>query len=91
VSENAARIQLYTAPIATLIVKYLQFLPEIISWNFSNLIHLLRINWFTYRTASNPSSRTSAQNLGLDSFGHRVSSTPTMYRFIRSLIDPINQ
>ncbi|MDR2197956.1 MAG: IS4 family transposase [Deltaproteobacteria bacterium] len=49
VSENAVRIQLYTAMLAILIVKYLQILPEKISWNFSNLIHLLRINWFTYK------------------------------------------
>jgi hypothetical protein len=48
VSENAVRIQIYTALTAVLLVKYLQFLPTKVSWNFSNLIHLLRINWFTY-------------------------------------------
>jgi IS4 transposase len=49
VSENAVRIQIYAALIATLLVKYLQFLPPKVDWNFSNLIHLLRINWFTYQ------------------------------------------
>jgi hypothetical protein len=49
VSENAVRIQIYSAMIAILLIKYLQYLPEDICWNFSNLLALLRSNWFTYR------------------------------------------
>jgi hypothetical protein len=49
VSENAVRIQIYCAMIAVLLVKFLKSVPEDkVTWNFSNLIHLLRLNLFTY-------------------------------------------
>jgi IS4 transposase len=48
-SENAVRIQIYTAMIAVILVRYLLLLPKTVIWNFSNLIALLRINWFTYQ------------------------------------------
>jgi IS4 transposase len=48
-SANALKIQVYTAMIAICLVRYLQLLPKQLSWNLSNLIHLLRLNWFTYQ------------------------------------------
>ena len=47
-SENALYIQIWTALIAMLIIKYLQYLSRL-SWSLSNLITLLRWNLFTYR------------------------------------------
>jgi hypothetical protein len=48
VFENIVSIQISADLMAVLLVKYLQFLPTKISWNFSNLIHPLRINCFSY-------------------------------------------
>jgi hypothetical protein len=47
-SENALYIQIWTALIAMLLIKYLQFKSRI-SWSLSNLVALLRWNLFTYR------------------------------------------
>jgi hypothetical protein len=47
-SENALYIQIWTALIAMLIIKYLQHLSRL-SWSLSNLVTLLRWNLFTYR------------------------------------------
>ena len=47
-SENALYIQIWTALIAILLIKYLQFKSRI-SWSLSNLVALLRWNLFTYR------------------------------------------
>ena len=47
-SENALYIQIWTALIAMLMIKYLQFLSKI-AWSISNLVALLRWNLFTYR------------------------------------------
>lgn len=47
-SANAVRIQIWTALIAVLIVRYLQFLSSF-RWALSNLVALLRWNLFTYR------------------------------------------
>jgi len=47
-SENALRIQIWTALIAILLVKYLMFKSKL-SWAFSNLVALLRWNLFSYR------------------------------------------
>ena len=47
-SENALYIQIWTALIAMLIIKYLQHLSKF-SWSLSNLVTLLRWNLFTYR------------------------------------------
>jgi len=47
-SENALYIQIWTALIAMLIIKYLQHLSKL-SWSLSNLVTLLRWNLFTYR------------------------------------------
>ena len=47
-SDNALRIQIWTALIAMLLVKYLQFRSRL-GWSLSNLIALLRWNLFTYR------------------------------------------
>jgi hypothetical protein len=47
-SENAVRLQIYAALTAVVLVKYLQFMANKVIWNFSNLFHLLRLNWFTY-------------------------------------------
>ena len=47
-TENALYIQIWTALIAMLLIKYLQFISKI-KWSVSNLIALLRWNLFTYR------------------------------------------
>jgi len=47
-SENALFIQLWTALIAMLLIKYLQFKSKF-AWSLSNLVAFLRWNLFTYR------------------------------------------
>jgi hypothetical protein len=47
-SANALHIQIWTALIALLILKYLQFKAHL-SWSLSNLSALLRMNLFVYR------------------------------------------
>src|SRR6202049_4826401 len=47
-SENALRIQIWTALIALLLLKYLQ-LKATFGWSLSNLVALLRMNLFVYR------------------------------------------
>jgi len=47
-SANALKIQIWTALIAMLILKYLQ-LKSTFRWSISNLLALLRMNLFTYR------------------------------------------
>ena len=47
-SANAVRIQIWTALIAMLLLKYLQFKAKL-GWSLSNLVALLRWNLFTYR------------------------------------------
>lgn len=47
-SENALYIQIWTALIAMLLIKYLQFMSRI-AWSLSNLVAFLRWNLFTYR------------------------------------------
>ncbi|WP_372808974.1 IS4 family transposase [Pontiella sp.] len=47
-SYNAVQIQLWTALICILLLKYLQF-RSTCSWHLSNLVALLRLNLFTYR------------------------------------------
>jgi hypothetical protein len=48
VSENALRIQIWTALIAMLLLKWLHYLSRA-SWSLSNLAALLRLNLFSYR------------------------------------------
>jgi hypothetical protein len=47
-SPNALMTQIWTALIAILILKYLQFCSKF-GWSFSNLVAMLRYNLFTYR------------------------------------------
>ena len=47
-SENALRIQIWTALIALLVLKWLHYLSRS-GWSFSNLASMLRLNLFTYR------------------------------------------
>ena len=47
-SPNALRIQIWTALIAMLLIKFLQFKSRL-AWSLSNLVALLRWNLFTYR------------------------------------------
>jgi len=47
-SENALYIQFWTALIAMLLIKYLQFKSKF-NWSLSNLVAFLRWNLFTYR------------------------------------------
>jgi hypothetical protein len=48
VSPNAVKIQVWTALIAMLILRYLQLLSRF-PWSLSNLVALLRMNLFTHR------------------------------------------
>jgi hypothetical protein len=50
-SENALRIQIWTALIALLLLKWLHHLSKA-NWSMSNLASLLRLNLFTYRDLS---------------------------------------
>ena len=47
-SQNALRIQIWTALLAILLLKWLHHLSKA-KWSFSNLASLLRMNLFTYR------------------------------------------
>ena len=47
-SPNAVKIQIWTALIAMLILRYLQLLSKF-PWSLSNLVALLRMNLFTHR------------------------------------------
>jgi hypothetical protein len=47
-SANAVKIQVWTALIAILILRYLQLLSKF-AWSLSNLVALLRMNLFTHR------------------------------------------
>jgi Domain of unknown function (DUF4372)/Transposase DDE domain len=47
-SENALRIQIWTALIALLLLKWLHHISKA-SWSLSNLASMLRLNLFTYR------------------------------------------
>jgi hypothetical protein len=47
-TENAPYTQIWTALIAMLLVKYLQFRSKF-GWSLSNLVAFLRWNWFTCR------------------------------------------
>jgi hypothetical protein len=47
-SENALRIQIWTALIALLLLRWLHYLSKA-GWSFSNLASMLRLNLFTYR------------------------------------------
>ena len=47
-SANALHIQIWTALIALLLLKYLQ-LKATFGWSLSNLVALLRMNLFAYR------------------------------------------
>jgi len=47
-TENALRIQIWTALLALVLLKWLHYLSQA-TWSFSNLASLLRLNLFTYR------------------------------------------
>jgi hypothetical protein len=47
-SENALRIQIWTALIAILLLKWVHHLSKV-KWSLSNLASMLRLNLFTYR------------------------------------------
>jgi IS4 transposase len=47
-SANAVQIQIWTALISILIIRYLQFRSHF-RWAVSNLVALLRLNLFSYR------------------------------------------
>lgn len=83
-SANAVRIQIWTALIAVLIVRYLQFLSSF-RWAVSNLVALLRWNLFTYRNLydwinrpfDTPPELSVQLELNLDSI--RASGQPTSF------------
>ena len=47
-SANAVKIQIWTALIAMLVLRYLQLRSKF-NWSLSNLVALLRMNLFTHR------------------------------------------
>jgi hypothetical protein len=47
-SENALRVQIWTALLAMLLLKWAHYLSQA-GWSFSNLASMLRLNLFTYR------------------------------------------
>ena len=47
-SKNALLIQIVTALIAVLVLKYLKFRSQF-NWSLSNLVAMLQYNLFTYR------------------------------------------
>ena len=47
-SANAVKIQIWTALIAMLILRFLQLRSKF-SWSLSNLVAILRMNLFTHR------------------------------------------
>jgi IS4 transposase len=47
-SANALKVQVWTALIAILLLKYLQLRTRL-AWSLSNLVALLRLNLFTHR------------------------------------------
>ena len=47
-SANAVWIQIWTALIAMLLIKFLQ-LKALFGWSFSNLVYFLRMNLLVYR------------------------------------------
>jgi hypothetical protein len=47
-SENALRIQIWTALIAMLLLKWMHHVSKA-KWSLSNLASMLRMNLFTYR------------------------------------------
>jgi hypothetical protein len=80
-SENALRIQIWTALIAILLLKWLHHLSKA-KWSLSNLASMLRLNLFTYRDlqawlhdpfGTPPLPPGSQQlTLGLASFGQLI-------------------
>ncbi|MBU1566255.1 MAG: IS4 family transposase [Proteobacteria bacterium] len=78
-SENALRIQIWTAMIALLLLKYLHHLSKF-GWSMSNLATMLRLNLFTYRDLlewlQNPFAHPPAipfVQLRLPGFGQQVA------------------
>lgn len=57
-SPNAVKIQLWTALIAILLLKYMKMLSSYAQWSLSNLIALLRFNLFTYRDLNRMAQRS---------------------------------
>jgi hypothetical protein len=82
-SENALRIQIWTAMLALLLFKWLHFLSKA-RWSLSNLVSMLRLNLFTYRDLSDwindpfgtpPLDPGGIQlDLGLHGFGQLAAS-----------------
>jgi len=76
-TANAVRIQIWTALIAVLVLRYLQFRSQF-KWALSNLVALLRWNLFSYRDLwqwlnqpfDTPPRGDQQMSLNLDSSGH---------------------
>jgi hypothetical protein len=76
-TANAVRIQIWTALIAVLVLRYLQFRSQF-RWALSNLVALLRWNLFSYRNLwqwlnqpfETPPLGDQQMSLHLDSIGH---------------------
>jgi hypothetical protein len=68
-SENALKIQIWTALISLLLLKWLHFLSQA-RWSLSNLASMLRMNLFTYRNLQqwldNPYGTPPLQNENIE-------------------------
>jgi hypothetical protein len=82
-TENALRIQIWTALIALLLLKYLHHLSNL-KWSLSNLATMLRLNLFTYRDLTEwlndpfgnpPLTPGSYTQLSLPGMGQPISGT----------------
>jgi len=80
-SENALRIQIWTALIALMLLKYLHHLSKA-KWSMSNLVAMLRLNLFSYRDLMDwlhdpfgkpPLTPENPQQLYFPGFGQAVS------------------
>jgi hypothetical protein len=82
-TENALRIQIWTALIALLLLKYLHHISKL-KWSLSNLATMLRLNLFTYRDLTEwindpfgnpPLTPGSYTQLSLPGMGQPISGT----------------
>lgn len=91
-SANAVRIQIWTALIAVLIVRYLQF-RSAFKWAVSNLVALLRWNLFSYRNLwewlnrpfDTPPEPALQLQLNLDSIGASAHQPDFKNGYIRPI------
>jgi Transposase DDE domain len=86
-TENALRIQIWTALMAILLLKWLHHLSKA-RWSLSNLASMLRLNLFTYRDLQTWPTILSALHLWPRGSNNCLSISPVLDRLPRSLLKP---